>query len=240
METNWCGIFTKQGFGNHTAGKEGGESNSSPAQLNSKRIHPLQFQSELINTWQNTKLEQVVLCQGQGEIRLHSTVQEGRPVALHCGRDGNWVRTTSELFRVKLCSWGGNGSFFRAASHVPATNNVLQAWPEQSHARAHGLWSNEIINSMKPRVAPEGLAPQASALRSPDSMGEWCITSTLPHKESILPSGHRGRQEHLLPSVLILRAVLTSAKRVALKVTVPSLFRGMFMHTRRCTAYQQL
>lgn len=37
-----------------------------------------------------------------------------------------------------------------------------------------------------------------------------------------------------IPSVLILRAVLTSAKRVALKVTVPSLFRGMFMHTRRC------
>lgn len=35
---------------------------------------------------------------------------------------------------------------------------------------------------------------------------------------------------------MILRAVLTSAKRVALKVTVPSLFRGMFMHTRRCTA----
>lgn len=36
------------------------------------------------------------------------------------------------------------------------------------------------------------------------------------------------------PSVLILSAVRTRAKRVALKVTVPSLFKGMFMPTRRC------
>lgn len=36
------------------------------------------------------------------------------------------------------------------------------------------------------------------------------------------------------PSVLILSAVRTRAKRVALKVTVPSLFRGMFMPTSRC------
>lgn len=38
----------------------------------------------------------------------------------------------------------------------------------------------------------------------------------------------------LLPSVLILSAVLTSAKRVALNMTVPSLFSGIFMETRRC------
>lgn len=42
----------------------------------------------------------------------------------------------------------------------------------------------------------------------------------------------RGPQE-LLPSVLILRAVLTRANSVALNMTVPSLFRGMFMDTRR-------
>jgi len=36
------------------------------------------------------------------------------------------------------------------------------------------------------------------------------------------------------PSVLILRAVLTRANRVALKVTVPSLFRGMFIATSLC------
>lgn len=36
------------------------------------------------------------------------------------------------------------------------------------------------------------------------------------------------------PSVLIFRAVLTRANRVALKVTVPSLFRGMFMATSLC------
>ena len=36
-----------------------------------------------------------------------------------------------------------------------------------------------------------------------------------------------------VPSVLILSAVLTRANRVALKVTVPSLFRGMFMLIRR-------
>lgn len=35
------------------------------------------------------------------------------------------------------------------------------------------------------------------------------------------------------PSVLIFKAVLTSAKSVALKVTVPSLFSGMFMEIRR-------
>lgn len=43
------------------------------------------------------------------------------------------------------------------------------------------------------------------------------------------PSGPR----EPLPSVLILRAVLTRANRVALNMTVPSLFRGMFMDTRR-------
>lgn len=36
-----------------------------------------------------------------------------------------------------------------------------------------------------------------------------------------------------LPSVLILRAVRTRANRVALNMTVPSLFRGIFMETRR-------
>lgn len=37
-----------------------------------------------------------------------------------------------------------------------------------------------------------------------------------------------------IPSVLILRAVRTRAKSVALKVTIPSLLSGMFMATRRC------
>ncbi len=35
------------------------------------------------------------------------------------------------------------------------------------------------------------------------------------------------------PSVLIFKAVLTSAKSVALKVTVPSQFSGMFMEISR-------
>ncbi len=38
----------------------------------------------------------------------------------------------------------------------------------------------------------------------------------------------------VLPSVLILSAVLTRANSVALNITVPSLFRGMFIDTRRC------
>ena len=37
-----------------------------------------------------------------------------------------------------------------------------------------------------------------------------------------------------LPSVLIRSDVLTSANKVALNMTVPSLFRGMFIDTRRC------
>lgn len=37
-----------------------------------------------------------------------------------------------------------------------------------------------------------------------------------------------------LPSVLIFRAVLTKANKVALNMTVPSLFRGMFMATNLC------
>ena len=37
----------------------------------------------------------------------------------------------------------------------------------------------------------------------------------------------------MLPSVLILSEVRTRAKSVALNMTVPSLFRGMFMLTRR-------
>jgi hypothetical protein len=36
------------------------------------------------------------------------------------------------------------------------------------------------------------------------------------------------------PSILILRDVLMTAKRVAVKVTVPSGFNGMFMATNRC------
>lgn len=38
---------------------------------------------------------------------------------------------------------------------------------------------------------------------------------------------------HVLPSVLILSAVRTKANSVALNITVPSLFRGMFIDTRR-------
>lgn len=37
----------------------------------------------------------------------------------------------------------------------------------------------------------------------------------------------------VLPSVLILSAVRTKANSVALNITVPSLFRGMFIDTRR-------
>lgn len=40
------------------------------------------------------------------------------------------------------------------------------------------------------------------------------------------------------PSVLILRAVLTRANSVALNITVPSLFSGMFIDTRRCGAQE--
>ena len=36
------------------------------------------------------------------------------------------------------------------------------------------------------------------------------------------------------PSILILREVRMTAKRVAVKVTVPSGLRGMFMATNRC------
>lgn len=48
----------------------------------------------------------------------------------------------------------------------------------------------------------------------------------------VLAYSHRVRS--FVPSVLILRAVRTSAKRVALNITVPSLFRGMFMATSLC------
>lgn len=75
--------------------------------------------------------------------------------------------------------------------------------------------------------------------KCPEIPGQRCGTRT-QHREEGPLSGCGGSQDPCLPSVLILRAVLTSAKRVALKVTVPSLFRGMFMHTRRCTANQHL
>jgi len=41
------------------------------------------------------------------------------------------------------------------------------------------------------------------------------------------------------PSILILREVLMTAKRVAVKVTVPSGFSGMFMATNRCNSQAQ-
>lgn len=97
---------------------------------------------------------------GQGEISLHSAVQEGKMVAVHCDKEGNQARTAPELFRVKLNSWGSIGSLLRAAIHVPSANNVLQAWPEQPHARAHRLWSNDIIKGMKPRAATESVPPE--------------------------------------------------------------------------------
>lgn len=100
-------------------------------------------------------------------VSLHSSVWAGWLVAVCSGRDGNWVRTAPELVGVKLHSWSGTGSLCRTTMHVPATNNVPQAWPKQPHARPRGLRSTETINSMKPRVAPEGLAPQGGALKSP-------------------------------------------------------------------------
>lgn len=48
------------------------------------------------------------------------------------------------------------------------------------------------------------------------------------------PRGERAFTRSPSPSVLILRAVRTRAKSVALKVTVPSLLRGMFMPTSLC------
>lgn len=65
----------------------------------------------------------------------------------------------------------------------------------------------------------------------------------VPAAEAVAAAQLRGRAggqgpscrapPQLLPSVLILRAVRTRANRVALNMTVPSLFRGMFMETRR-------
>lgn len=43
-----------------------------------------------------------------------------------------------------------------------------------------------------------------------------------------------------LPSVLIFRAVLTKANKVALNITVPSLFRGMFMATNLCRCFKKI
>lgn len=74
----------------------------------------------------------------------------------------------------------------------------------------------------------------------------WGPLSAFPHVSWFQPLALRiwenlGQKTHPLregrrpsPSVLILSAVRTRAKRVALKVTVPSLFRGMFMPTSRC------
>ena len=42
----------------------------------------------------------------------------------------------------------------------------------------------------------------------------------------------------MFPSVLILSEVLTSAKSVALNMTVPSVLSGMFIATRRCGGWQ--
>lgn len=62
----------------------------------------------------------------------------------------------------------------------------------------------------------------------------------MPHdlqlRRRVLAVSHRVRP--FVPSVLILRAVRTSAKRVALNMTVPSLFRGMFMATSLCRKKQ--
>lgn len=71
-----------------------------------------------------------------------------------------------------------------------------------------------------------------------------CCTGIILHKMSCISSQHTLvcyysativplQSAIFLPSVLILSAVLTNAKRVALNMTVPSLFRGIFMETRR-------
>lgn len=76
-------------------------------------------------------------------------------------------------------------------------------------------------------------------------MCRMLITGIILHKMPLLlhsSSTHFGvnitqlpvHSANLLPSVLILSAVLTNAKRVALNITVPSLFSGIFMETRRC------
>lgn len=55
-------------------------------------------------------------------------------------------------------------------------------------------------------------------------MFDWCLSRRIKSLSSCV---------HPLPSVLILSAVLTKANNVALNITVPSLFRGMFIDTRR-------
>ena len=49
----------------------------------------------------------------------------------------------------------------------------------------------------------------------------WCLSSSFASS--------------MLPSVLMDREVLTKANSVALKFTEPSLFKGMFIETRRCS-----
>lgn len=61
------------------------------------------------------------------------------------------------------------------------------------------------------------------------------ISCTVPNKCHLSATfekrPHVLKPHEFVPSVLILRAVRTSAKRVALNMTVPSLLRGMFMAT---------
>lgn len=56
------------------------------------------------------------------------------------------------------------------------------------------------------------------------------ILKSLPHLHfTVLPFSSKDS-----PSVLILRLVLTKANKVALNITVPSLFNGMFIETNFC------
>lgn len=74
---------------------------------------------------------------------------------------------------------------------------------------------------------------------NPSSHAEWeCIDQIATIHMNI--TDHFGYIEGAdSPSVLILRAVRTRANRVALNMTVPSLFRGMFIATRRCNHMQK-
>ena len=79
---------------------------------------------------------------------------------------------------------------------------------------------------------------------SPNVASAWVSPLLLPKTPEPRPSAQRAWQDLRespapgegppTPSVLIFRAVRTRAKSVALKVTVPSLLRGMFMPTSRC------
>ena len=133
------------------------------------------------------------------------------------GRNTTWCHCWNSLMCFCFCSKVQNNCMNSSRSHVVVfTSDGRYDLVEQFHT---GAFPDLLYDGSQLLVGLLKVTWQRQ------EGAKWYSTSSYQPKSNVCVSSF----QKAAPSVLILRAVLTRANRVALKVTVPSLLRGMFM-----------